>query len=152
MASVFDVAKYILSEKGEMTAMKLQKLVYYSQAWTLVWDEEELFHEPIQAWANGAVVPALFNYHRRLFKVTEEAFSIGDASSITEKQKENIDKVLMFYGEYTAQQLSDINHQEDPWKDARGDLPPMARSQNEITTGAIFEYHSGIWNAEEEAE
>ncbi|WP_307850044.1 MULTISPECIES: type II toxin-antitoxin system antitoxin SocA domain-containing protein [unclassified Saccharopolyspora] len=42
-----------------MTAMKLQKLVYYSQAWHLVWDERPLFDEPVQAWANGPVVPDL---------------------------------------------------------------------------------------------
>nr|MBF2754091.1 hypothetical protein [Gammaproteobacteria bacterium AqS3] len=48
--SVFNVAKYILEQQGEMAAMKLQKLVYYSQCWALVWDEEPLFDEEIQAW------------------------------------------------------------------------------------------------------
>ncbi len=53
MASCLDVAEYILREMGPVTAMKLQKLVYYSQAWSLVWDEEPIFEEEIQAWANG---------------------------------------------------------------------------------------------------
>lgn len=39
MVNVLNVAKYILSRLGPMSAMKLQKLVYYSQAWSLVWDE-----------------------------------------------------------------------------------------------------------------
>jgi uncharacterized phage-associated protein len=39
MVNVFDVAAYILKKRGRMTALKLQKLVYYSQAWSLVWDE-----------------------------------------------------------------------------------------------------------------
>ena len=43
MASVFDAATCILSRAGGMTAMKLQKLVYYAQAWSLVWDERPLF-------------------------------------------------------------------------------------------------------------
>lgn len=43
MANVLDVAAYVLAKRGPMTAMKLQKLVYYSQAWHLVWDEEPLF-------------------------------------------------------------------------------------------------------------
>ena len=34
MASVFDAAAYILEKKGEMTTLKLQKLVYYAQAWS----------------------------------------------------------------------------------------------------------------------
>jgi uncharacterized phage-associated protein len=113
----------------------------------LVWDEEPLFPERIEAWANGAVVPALYNAHRRMFKVNAATFDKGRANSLTRDQKANIDKVLKVYGKYTAQQLSDINHQEPPWIDARGGLPPMANSNNEITQGAIFEYHSGIWNA-----
>jgi len=60
MASVHDVAAYILREQGAMSTWKLQKLVYYSLAWHLVWDDEPLFEEPIQAWANGPVVRALY--------------------------------------------------------------------------------------------
>lgn len=39
MATVFDVAKYIVDSLGKVTTMKLQKLVYYSQAWNLAWDD-----------------------------------------------------------------------------------------------------------------
>lgn len=56
--TVFDVAEYILEQHGEMTSMKLQKLVYYCQAWHLAWSDEPLFRESIEAWANGPVVPA----------------------------------------------------------------------------------------------
>ena len=43
MATVHDVAAYILMRRGQMTAMKLQKLVYYSQAWGLVWMKRQCF-------------------------------------------------------------------------------------------------------------
>ena len=45
--NVFDVAAHILQKYGSMTAMKLQKLVYYCQAWSLVWDEQPLFSEKL---------------------------------------------------------------------------------------------------------
>ncbi|HSS48337.1 MAG TPA: type II toxin-antitoxin system antitoxin SocA domain-containing protein, partial [Thermoanaerobaculia bacterium] len=64
MTTVHNVAAYILQKQGEMTAMKLQKLVYYSQAWSLVWDEEPLFAERVEAWANGPVVPDLYREHK----------------------------------------------------------------------------------------
>jgi uncharacterized phage-associated protein len=35
MADVHDVAAYILGQRSPITALKLQKLVYYSQAWSL---------------------------------------------------------------------------------------------------------------------
>ena len=44
--------------------MKLQKLVYYCQAWSLVWDDMPLFESRIEAWANGPVVLDLYYRHR----------------------------------------------------------------------------------------
>ena len=152
MATVFDVAKYILELQGEITAMKLQKLVYYSQAWNLVWNEEQLFSERIEAWANGAVVPDLYHEHKGMFKVSAETFNRGDSSQLSESEKETIRKVVEVYGKYSAQQLSDFNHQEDPWKDARAGTPPLERSDKEITIESIYEYHLGVWNAIEENE
>jgi len=145
-ATIFDVAKYLLEKKGEITAMKLQKLAFYVKAWGLVWDEEEIFMEDFQAWANGAVSPVLYNKHRGMFKVCATLFSEADITNLEKEHQETIDKVLEFYGNYTAQQLSDINHQESPWKDARGNLPATARSSEVITTAAIAEYYSGVWN------
>ena len=69
MITVHDVAAYILNKTGEITAMKLQKLVYYSQVWSLVWDEQPLFEARIEAWANGPVIPELYNEHRGQFLV-----------------------------------------------------------------------------------
>ena len=64
MASVFDVAKYVLKKTGQITTMKLQKLVYYCQAWSLAWDGKPLFPEEFKAWANGPVCQELFVKHR----------------------------------------------------------------------------------------
>lgn len=150
MATVFDVAKYILQQQGEITAMKLQKLAYYSQVWTLVWNEKPLFEERIEAWSNGAVIPELYQAHRGRFKINEKTFNYGQSSNLTEEEKHNIDKVLSFYGGYSAQELSDINHQEKPWIEARNGIHPLVKCNNEITHDLIFEYHSGIWNEPEE--
>ena len=65
--SVLDVAAYILDKRGKMSTWKLQKLCYYAQAWSLVWDEEPLFEENIEAWANGPVVPRLYRKHQGQF-------------------------------------------------------------------------------------
>ncbi|WP_375339284.1 Panacea domain-containing protein [Planktothricoides raciborskii] len=56
MATVYDVAAYILTKKHPLTAVKLQKLLYYAQAWALVWDKKPLFPERIEAWVNGPVL------------------------------------------------------------------------------------------------
>lgn len=146
MSSVYDVARYILEKTGEITAMKLQKLVYYSQAWSLVWDEEILFDSSIEAWANGPVVRELYNVHRGKFKVNANTFSDGNSSNLTQKQKDTIDGVLEFYGDKTAQWLSDLAHMEDPWKNSRekAGLSEGERGHSIIELSDIHEYYSGI--------
>jgi len=49
------------------SSFKCQCTIYYSQAWSLVWDESPLFEEDIQAWANGPVVQVLYSYHQGQF-------------------------------------------------------------------------------------
>ena len=70
MLSVFDVAKYILQmDTNGMTTMKLQKLCYYCQAYSLGWTNEKLFYEDIYAWKNGPVCRTLFNAHKGIFLI-----------------------------------------------------------------------------------
>ena len=143
MPSIFDVAAYILERCGSMSAMKLQKLCYYSQAWSLVWDDEELFREPIEAWINGPVIPALYSQHRGIFKIKPGMIK-GNISSLREHQKETINAVCDAYFKYNAQQLSDLTHSEQPYMNARKGLMPSERGHNEISLADMAEYYSSI--------
>ncbi len=142
MANVHDVAAYILQKQGSMTAMKLEKLVYYSQAWSLVWDEGRLFPERIEAWAAGPVVPALYYHHRGQFQVNE--WPQGNPAHLTDKQRETIDSVLRFYGNKSSQWLSDLTHREDPWLMARAGLAPLERGNHEIPVVSMAEYYASL--------
>ncbi len=142
MARVLDVGAYILDRRGSMTAMKLQKLAYYSQAWHLVWEEQPLFPEKIQAWANGPVVYELYDAHRRQFTVS--SVPGGYANKLNADESSSVDAVLDTYAGFTAQQLSELTHREDPWRIAREGVPDGSRSQNEITPAMMFEYYHGL--------
>lgn len=145
MATVFDVACYILEQKSPLTTVKLQKLVYYCQAWSLVWDEQPLFDEQIQAWANGPVIPDLFKHHKGKFNITKSNFSsLGKSKNLTPTQKETINSVLKYYGDKTAQWLVDLAHLEDPWRNARANCGCGEVCSNEITLGSMMEYYSGL--------
>lgn len=137
-----DVAAYILQKQKEMTTMKLQKLVYYCQAWSLVWDEEPLFSENIEAWANGPVVRELYEKHRGWFKVS--SWRSGNATSLNKNQKDTINSVLKYYGNKTSQWLSDLTHKEDPWKLARQGLSPSERGDKKISHASMMEYYSSL--------
>lgn len=138
VANVLDVAAYILQERGGMTAMKLQKLCYYSKAWHLVWEERPLFSNRIEAWANGPVMPDLYRQHRGQFRVEE--MSVGNPSELDDDERESINIVLDAYGPKSAHDLSELSHRENPWRDARHGIPDGARSQSEISDAALMEY------------
>lgn len=117
MASVHDVAVYILAECGPVGAMKLQKLIYYAQAWSLVWDEAPLFDEAIEAWDKGPVVRELFHEHRN--RPSIERPRRGDATKLTADQRATVSAVLAFYGQRSGGWLSELAHRERPWLDTR---------------------------------
>ena len=139
---VFDVAAYILEKMGTMTTMKLQKLVYYSQAWSLVWDEKKLFEEDIEAWANGPVVKDLFDYHRGTYEIS--SMPIGNPRLLNQEQRDTIDAVLEYYGDKSAQWLIELTHMEDPWIQARKGLPPLERGNKVISLDTIADYYSSL--------
>lgn len=143
--SVLDVAAFILGKqpkKEPLTAWKLQKLVYYCQAWSLVWDEKPLFKEKILAWANGPVVKELYTQHKGLFYV--KAMAKGRPDHLSPNQKDTIEHVLQAYGDKTAQWLSDLTHMEEPWIQARKGLRPGERGAAEIDLSTMIEYYSGV--------
>ena len=140
--SVFDVAAFIIKLMGEMSTMKLQKLVFYCQAWSLVWDEKPLYSEKIEAWANGPVVKELFDYHRGAYIINN--ISIGNPDCLDSNQKDTVNQVLKTYGDKSAQWLIELTHLEKPWIQARKGLSLNERGNREIAHDAIVEYYSSL--------
>lgn len=142
--SVFDVAQYILKKHGVMSTMKLQKLVYYSLAWSLVWDDKPLFENKIEAWANGPVVRDLYDKHKGKYQVGESDFARFASGHLSKPQKETVDAVLEAYGNKSAQWLSDQTHSEPPWQNAREGLSDADRGAKEITLDSMAEYYETL--------
>lgn len=143
MANVFDVAKYILEKRGTMSTMKLQKLCYYCQAWSLVWDDKPLFNEEFQAWANGPVCPILFSKTQGRYSVNADDEDGGE-KNLTDEQIDTIGKVLEYYGGHDAQWLSQLTHMEAPWNEARKGIPSGAGCSNIITKESMAMYYGGL--------
>jgi uncharacterized phage-associated protein len=153
MATIRDVAAYILRERGPMTAMKLQKLCYYAYGYHLAWDEQPLFPEHFEAWANGPVSPELYRCHRGRFSLTAGDIP-GDPGALTADERESVDLVLEGLGGYSAHQLSVMTHREGPWVDARkrAHVGPMERSDEVLEDEEIAEYFDSLAAADGESE
>ncbi len=128
--------------------MKLHKLVYYSQAWSLVWDGRPLFRDRIEAWVNGPVVRRLYTLHRGEYEVSRRHFTGGSSAALSSDQRESIDIVLEHYGSKTASWLSELTHREQPWHRARTGLAPLERGESAITQESMYEYYDGISQAQ----
>lgn len=139
----------ISQESGDtMSPLKLQKLVYYAQAWHLTIFKKPLFEEKIEAWVHGPVIPSI--YER--FKATPIHSNIDIPNSGVEaaefEPETNIilKEVSAIYGEHSASYLEDLTHQEDPWINARNGVPLYAKSNNEITPQSMIEFYSQFIN------
>lgn len=144
MATIFDVAKYIVKQLGPVTTMKLQKLCYYCQAWSLAWDDKPLFEEDFEAWANGPVCPELFKKHQGLFEIDEKLFSDIPDYPFTDNELETLQSVLDYYGDKEPHWLSELTHLENPWKIARKGVAIGTPSHNIISKEDMQQYYGGL--------
>jgi len=103
-----------------VSPLKLQKLLYYCQAWHLAILECPLFEEDFQAWMHGPVIPSLYHqfkdYGFNSINCPPELKAVDLADDTHELLIEVMDK----YGEHTARYLELLTHQEEPWLSARG--------------------------------
>lgn len=144
--SVSAVADYFLykanKEKKPLTNKKLQKLVYYAQAWSLVLNKKKLFSEPIEAWVHGPAVRSLYGQYKS-FGFNPIVKNVEETSiKITTKDKGLLDEVWNVYGKLDAGYLEMLTHSEQPWQDARNGLQNHQSSDNEITTKNMKSFYS----------
>ncbi len=142
--TALDVAAFILLRLKATPAMKLQKLVYYSQAWSLVWDDKPLFKDRIEAWANGPVVRRLYDAHRGKFMVSRIVG--GESRKLNRTQRETVSAIVDFYGHKSSRWLSDLTHREDPWHLARerAHLSDGERGNAVIRLADMAEYYASL--------
>ncbi|MET8162582.1 type II toxin-antitoxin system antitoxin SocA domain-containing protein [Sphaerisporangium sp. NPDC005289] len=107
-----------------------------------------MFPEHFEAWANGPVSPALYSRHRGRFQLQPGEIA-GDPDALDDGERESIDLVLASYGDFTANQLSQMTHQEKPWVFARerAGVATMARCDAELTDEDIFEHFDALVTA-----
>jgi uncharacterized phage-associated protein len=138
MINPLDAAKYFIvrayedRQDAEMTNMKVQKLLYYSQSLHLALYDEPLFRDEIQAWRYGPVCPSAYHYYSNYERKQLSIPSDGSFSKMSDEIKKLLEEVWNYFGIHHAYFLSDMTHLEFPWKNARGNLPREASSQEPL--------------------
>lgn len=140
MATIIDVAAYILREYGPMTTMKLQKLAFYSQAESLSHYGAPLFEEDFQAWRGGPVCVALYSQHRGKFLIRDGELR-ADPSMLKGTEQRVIDAACSALAALTGNQLSARTHSETPWIEARNGLSASAPCNTVISKSSMASYY-----------
>lgn len=139
MANVFNVVTYIIKfPQIKVDNLKLQKLLFYAQAVTLVKSGSSLFSDEIQAWDYGPVVPVV--YHKYKTCGDDYLDTEDEIKGLTDEERHYIDMVMEYYGDMSGTALINLTHSERPWKEA------YAKGRNTpITVSAIKDFYSTVY-------
>ena len=118
------VARYLLAmaeedDGGEnLSNLKLQKLLYYSQGAHLALHGEPLFDDAIKAWQHGPVVPSVWHDYKGYgsSEITEDIDE--DFSDFPAEVQETLAEVYDVFGQFSAWKLRNMTHEETPWQAA----------------------------------
>jgi uncharacterized phage-associated protein len=148
MAKALEVAKVYLElasagvEADPISNLRLQKLLYYAQGWSLALRHAPAFSERIEAWALGPVVPDVYHAlkHHGAGAIPADAIL---ADSLEDDDAGFVSEVWEAYKGFSATKLSAMTHLEEPWLVARGNRGPSEACNEEITTTSLQAYFAG---------
>ena len=158
MYNVLDVCRHVINYSNNqdygISNLKLQKVLYFIQAYFLISTPEACFVEQIEAWDFGPIVPEVYNEYKQYgsgdipyitsyIQFDEEdiwnsaRIDFSD-NIISDDDKKLIDMVVDKFSEYSATDLVTLTHRQAPWKYAY-----VRGMNNAIKNESIKEYFSG---------
>lgn len=146
MAKALDVAKYLIqlaereAEPEMLTPMRLQKLLYYVQGWSLGLRQTEMFGEAIEAWQHGPVVPEVYRAFSAYQNNPIAGFADDPCRSLTAGDREFIESIWAGYRKYSASGLRDMTHHETPWLESWSRNTSGGRDGIEISQFAMRQF------------
>lgn len=162
MVNISDIAKYtvlqLLQRGNTISPLKLQKILYYLQAWYLVYfDKALLFEDVPEAWVNGPVYRSVYEAYRSKGKydqfrisdvvaegeTSEEAISrLLNSMGLSEKELDFVEAIYNHYGSMSHDYLVYLTHSQKPWNEARKGLQPFEYTDQKISLDLMYDYYS----------
>ena len=155
--NALDIARYVIKYSNNrdygVSNLKLQKILYFIQAYFLIQTNHPCFKEPIEAWDFGPVVPDVYKQYKMYASAdipTMESYIDFDGNdiwkskrirfnkiNIKDEDKILINKVIDKFSEYSATDLVMLTQRQTPWIDAFS-----SGKNNKISLDAIKDYFS----------
>lgn len=151
--SVHTVADFFIRkvdrEAGDdITHFKLQKLLYYAQAWHLAMHNEALFSDHFEGWVHGPVCREIYERFRHLgWSPIPPDEATSGSGELDEDTLAFLEEVWDVYGQYTAPRLERMTHEEDPWREARKGLAPQDAGHGVLNEDTMRHYYRSRMHA-----
>ncbi len=138
----FDIANFFLDRANKtgshVSNLKLQKLVFYAQAWHLAMYDQSLFDDDFEAWIHGPVIPVLWKkYKSYKYKPIDEEVA---APELGDKTNGFLEEVVEAYFGEDAYTMELMTHREMPWLSARKGHAPYERCSVLISKDSMKEF------------
>lgn len=144
------LANFILKHYGKMSHLKLQKLIYYCDAYNLAYFGEELISDKFEAWVHGPVSRKLYDSLKdksKLYSDIEYPINCSDNvdkefEKLNLSQKELITEVLNLLSTWSGLELEKTTHKELPWIEARmgyGEADKCSKEISKETTRTFYQ-------------
>lgn len=143
------LSNYILKHYGPMSHLKLQKLVFYCDAYSLAYFGKPLIEDNFEAWVHGPVCRRLYDSLKDKSKLYSDVAYTSDGddadkefASLTFDQQSLINNILSQLSSWSSFELEASTHQEDPWKNARKGYNEADKCSVLIKKDDMKEYYS----------
>lgn len=157
MNDINDIADYIIlkiksEDEASLINLKLQKLLYYIQAWSYGINNKPLFAGDFQAWIHGPVNQNIydrFKDSKYLYSEIEleDVINTNVFDVIGADDTKFIDFILENYAQFSGAELEQMTHRESPWIETRKGLKSNERCVDIIPEKSLIKYYGEKWNA-----
>jgi uncharacterized phage-associated protein len=150
MAKALDVARFLIrlatsgDEPDPLTHLRLQKLLYYAQGWSLALRGRALFTDRIEAGTHGPVVREVYHVYKGRGYASIFPAEGDEPEDLADDERELVGKVWKSLKGYSATRLRELTHREPPWTEARRGLDPAVPCNREITHESLKSYFTHV--------
>lgn len=123
MTKAADVADFFIElaqsdENDTITNLRINKLLYFAQAWYMARFDKPLFEEDFEAWDLGPVIPSIYKKYKENGKNNIDYVSDSyNVNNFNDDELNTLIDVFNYYGKYSTTELVNKTHDNGtPWK------------------------------------
>jgi len=145
------LSEYITEKIGSLSHLKLQKLLYYVEAYHLAYFDQSIIEDDFEAWVHGPVSRKLYNALKDYSVLYNEVQYVKGSDEytpkeiihtmITKDQLVLVNDVIDSLGIHSATELENFTHSELPWIEARRGLSDADKSTRLISKETMKLYY-----------